>query len=170
MDITSEDIMALVQEIAAVQRDGGTSVELTPSIRSGKHGCSMSRCTPLRTPGRPLRRWLAIPQRVIRKEATQMNDDSVFTRGPARRPAPRIADPTLQWSTGLPTVDRQLAAIWLLESGKHPALDEAMGLVGFGQVRIKHGGGNIVCDWALPIANLFRDDRGDQGSPGPQCG
>ena len=46
---------------------------------------------------------------------------SEFTRQ-ARRPAPVIEGPALQWATGLTTVNRQIYAGWLVEAGK---LDDA---------------------------------------------
>lgn len=84
-----------------------------------------------------------------------MSDDVTFSRGPARRPMPRVADPLLQWATGLQTNDRRLYAGWLAESGRNPALDEAMNEAGFSQVTIKHGSGNLVTHWAVETANLF---------------
>lgn len=82
-------------------------------------------------------------------------DDVTFSRGPARRPMPRVADPLLQWATGLQTNDRRLYAGWLAEAGRSPALDEAMQEAGFSQVTIKHGSGNLVTHWAVETANLF---------------
>jgi hypothetical protein len=71
-------------------------------------------------------------------------DDVTFTRGPARRPLPRVADPLLQWATGLQTKERRIYAGWMVEAGKLDALDEAMAQAGFSQVTIKHGSGNDV--------------------------
>lgn len=82
-------------------------------------------------------------------------EDVAFTRGPARRPVPRVADALLQWSTGLQTKERRIYAGWLAEVGRTEALDEAMEQAGFAQVTIKHGGGNFVTHWAVEIANLF---------------
>ncbi|GAB4119601.1 MAG: hypothetical protein Fur005_28600 [Roseiflexaceae bacterium] len=82
-------------------------------------------------------------------------EDVSFTRGPARRPAPRVADPLLQWSTGLQTKDRRVYAGWLAEVGRLDTLDEAMERAGFAQVTIKHGGGNFVNHWAVEMANLY---------------
>jgi hypothetical protein len=82
-------------------------------------------------------------------------EDVTFTRGPARRPAPRVADPLLQWATGLQTKERRIYAGWLAEAGKIEALDEAMAQAGFKQVTIKHGSGNMVTHWAVETANLF---------------
>lgn len=82
-------------------------------------------------------------------------EDVSFNRGPARRPALRVADPLLQWSTGLQTKDRRIYAGWLAQAGKLDALDEAMQQAGFEQVAIRHSGGNIVDHWAVGIANLF---------------
>jgi hypothetical protein len=82
-------------------------------------------------------------------------DDVTFTRGPARRPLPRVADPLLQWATGLQTKERRIYAGWLAEAGKLDALDEAMEQAGFKQVTIKHGSGNMVTHWAVETANLF---------------
>jgi hypothetical protein len=82
-------------------------------------------------------------------------EDVTFTRGPARRPMPRVADPLLQWATGLQTKERRIYAGWLAEAGKIDALDEAMAQAGFSQVTIKHGSGNMVTHWAVETANLF---------------
>ena len=82
-------------------------------------------------------------------------DDVTFTRGPARRPMPRVADPLLQWATGLQTKERRIYAGWLAEAGKLDALDAAMEQAGFSQVTIKHGSGNMVTHWAVETANLF---------------
>jgi hypothetical protein len=82
-------------------------------------------------------------------------EEVTFTRGPARRPSLRVADPLLQWSTGLQTKDRQIYAGWLAEAGRTEALDDAMAEAGFSQVTIKHGGGNYVTHWAIETANLF---------------
>jgi hypothetical protein len=76
-------------------------------------------------------------------------DDTGFTRGPARRPAAPVADPLLQWATGLPTTDRRMYAGWLVEAGKHAELDDAMGRVNFSPVSIRHGSGKIVTHWAV---------------------
>jgi hypothetical protein len=82
-------------------------------------------------------------------------EDVTFTRGPARRPMPRVADPLLQWATGLQTRERRIYAGWLAEAGKIDALDAAMEQAGFAQVTIKHGSGNMVTHWAVETANLF---------------
>jgi hypothetical protein len=82
-------------------------------------------------------------------------DDVTFTRGPARRPMPRVADPLLQWATGLQTKERRIYVGWLAEAGKLDALDEAMEQGGFSQVTIKHGSGNMVTHWAVETANMF---------------
>jgi len=82
-------------------------------------------------------------------------DDVTFSRGPARRPLPRVADPLLQWSTGLQTKERRIYAGWLVEAGKIDTLDEAMEQAGFAQITIKHGSGNLVTHWAVETANLF---------------
>ena len=37
-------------------------------------------------------------------------DEVTFTRGPARRPIPRVSDPLLQWATGLQTKERRIYA------------------------------------------------------------
>ena len=84
-----------------------------------------------------------------------MSDDITFSRGPARRPMPRVADPLLQWSTGLQTSDRRIYAGWLAEAGRNPALDRAMDEAGFNKITIKHGSGNLVQHWAVETANLF---------------
>ena len=84
-----------------------------------------------------------------------VDEPTTFTRGPARRPAPRVADPLLQWATGLQTKERRIYAGWLAETGKHEGLDEAMHAAGYKQVTIKHGSGNLVTHWAVETANLF---------------
>ncbi|HEU4326438.1 MAG TPA: hypothetical protein VFS21_25075 [Roseiflexaceae bacterium] len=82
-------------------------------------------------------------------------DDVTFSRGPARRPVPRVSDPLLQWATGLSTTERRIYAGWLVEVGRNQNLDGAMREAGFPQVTIKHGSGNIVTHWAVETANLF---------------
>ena len=82
-------------------------------------------------------------------------DEVTFTRGPARRPIPRVSDPLLQWATGLQTKERRIYAGWLAEAGKIDALDAAMEQAGFAQVTIKHGSGNMVTHWAVEMANLY---------------
>jgi len=82
-------------------------------------------------------------------------DDVSFSRGPARRPQLRVADPLLQWANGLQTNDRRLYAGWLIEAGRSQALDEAMQEAGFSRVTIKHGSGNLVTHWAVETANLY---------------
>lgn len=84
-----------------------------------------------------------------------MSDERPFSRGPARRPLPAVADPLLQWATGLSTTDRRIYAGWLLEAGKRADLDAAMREAGFPQVTIKHGSGHVVTHWAVETANLF---------------
>lgn len=81
--------------------------------------------------------------------------EPTFSRGPARRPAPQLADPLLQWSTGLPTRERSIYAGWLAEAGRLDTLDAAMEQAGFSQITIKHGSGNMVTHWAIETANLF---------------
>jgi len=78
-----------------------------------------------------------------------------FTRGPARRPAPTVEDPILQWASGLTTQDRKVYAGWMLEAGKFEDLDISMHEAGFGQVTIKHGSGAVVTHWAIEVANAF---------------
>lgn len=82
-------------------------------------------------------------------------DEITFSRGPARRPLPRVADPLLQWSTGLQTKDRRIYAGWLAAAERVEALDQAMEQAGFSQVTIRHGSGNMVTHWAVETANLF---------------
>ena len=82
-------------------------------------------------------------------------DNTQFSRGPARRPAPVVSDPLLQWATGLQTRQRTIYAGWLVEYGKHDDFDGAMQLAGFQTVVIKHGSGNYVEHWAVEAANLF---------------
>src|SRR5689334_10236509 len=91
----------------------------------------------------------------IRKGRAMSMDDVTFTRGPARRPMPRVSDPLLQWATGLQTKERRIYAGWLAEAGKIDALDAAMEQAGFALVTIKHGSGNMVSHWAVETANLF---------------
>lgn len=81
--------------------------------------------------------------------------DVNFSRGPARRPAPKVSDPVIQWATGLNTDDRRIYAGWLCEVGKSEVLDQAMNDAQFKQVTIKHSGGNLVTHWALPSADFF---------------
>src|SRR5262249_26896940 len=73
----------------------------------------------------------------------------------AGRPRPRLADPLLQWATGLQTKERRIYAGWLVEAGRHADLDEAMERASFSQVVIKHGAGNLVTHWAIETANVF---------------
>ncbi|HEU4322021.1 MAG TPA: hypothetical protein VFS21_02625 [Roseiflexaceae bacterium] len=84
-----------------------------------------------------------------------MDDERYFSRGPARRPAPRVSDPLLQWATGLPTATRQVYAGWLCEAGRNRDLDAAMQEAGFSQITIRHSGGSLVDHWAVETANLF---------------
>ena len=81
-------------------------------------------------------------------------EETPFTRGPARRPAPPVADPLLQWATGLPTTDRRVYAGWLVEAGKHDELDRAMGRAGFSPISIRHTGG-VVTHWAVEWVDVF---------------
>lgn len=81
--------------------------------------------------------------------------DTEFTRGPARRPAPVIQEPFLQWASGLQTQARSIYAGWLVEAGKLETLDSAMAEAGFSQVTIKHGTGSMVTHWAVLHANAF---------------
>jgi len=92
----------------------------------------------------------------------QIPDDVVFSRGPARRPMPHVADPLLQWSTGLPTKERRIYAGWLVEADKDELLDQMMESAGFTQVTIKHGSGNLVTHWAVETANVFVVAEGAQ--------
>jgi hypothetical protein len=89
------------------------------------------------------------------KLQTPIFNDVTFTRGPARRPVPPVADPLLQWASGLQTKEKRIYAGWLVEAGKHDLLDGAMEQAGFGQVTIKHGNGNLVTHWAVETANVF---------------
>jgi hypothetical protein len=84
-----------------------------------------------------------------------MSDDIHFSRGPARRPLPRVVDPLLQWSLGLQTKERRIYSGWLAEAGRSEAFDAAMEQAGFSQVTIKHGSGNFVIHWAVETADLF---------------
>jgi hypothetical protein len=87
--------------------------------------------------------------------ANTLNGGVEFSRGAARRPAPQLVEPLLQWATGLPTESRQLYAGWLVEVGQDEALDEAMLAAGNTSVKIKHGGGNVVAHWRIESAALF---------------
>lgn len=80
--------------------------------------------------------------------------DAEFTRS-ARRPAPVVEDPLIQWATGLTTVNRQIYAGWMVEAGKQDDLDGAMQSAGFSKVTIKHGSGSVVTHWAIETANMF---------------
>lgn len=82
-------------------------------------------------------------------------EEITFSRGAARRPLPRVADPLLQWATGLQTNDRRIYAGWLAEAGRNPDLDAAMGAAGYSQITIRHGSGNLVTHWAVETASLF---------------
>lgn len=82
-------------------------------------------------------------------------EDITFARGPARRPLPRVADPLLQWATGLHTAERRIYVGWLTEAGRNPVLDAAMEQAGFATVTIKHGSGNVVTHWAVDTATMF---------------
>jgi len=84
-----------------------------------------------------------------------MADDTQFSRGPARRPAPLVSDPLLQWSTGLPTREKTIYTGWLCEAGKHEALDDAMARARYEPIVIKHGSGNMVTHWAVETASVF---------------
>jgi hypothetical protein len=84
-----------------------------------------------------------------------MADDITFSRGPARRPAPKLADPLLQWATGLPTDKKAIYAGWLCEAGRDIDFDEAMQRAGYQRVTIKHGTGKHVTHWALERVSLF---------------
>ncbi len=85
-----------------------------------------------------------------------MSEDIRFERGPARRPAPIITDPVIQWSTGLPTKDRTLYAGWLVEiKDGQEELGDAMSRAGLQPITIKHGSGQFVTHWALPSVRLF---------------
>lgn len=83
------------------------------------------------------------------------DDTTTFSRGPARRPLPPVADPLLQWSTGLQTKERTIYAGWLVETGKSEALDDAMARARYEPIVIKHGSGNLVTHWAVETANVF---------------
>jgi hypothetical protein len=52
---------------------------------------------------------------VAKPAAAPEPEDVVFSRGPARRPQPRVADPLLQWASGLQTKERTIYAGWLVE-------------------------------------------------------
>lgn len=93
--------------------------------------------------------------RPTRRAAEPHTEDVAFTRGPARRPVTTVADPLLQWSTGLPTKERTIYAGWLIEARRDEALDQAMDAAGFSLVTIKHGSGNLVTHWAVETATVF---------------
>ncbi len=82
-------------------------------------------------------------------------EEVTFSRGPARRPIVRVADPLLQWSTGLQTQQRSIYAGWLIQTGRTEALDAAMEAADFKRVTIRHSGGHLVTHWAVETANLF---------------
>lgn len=84
-----------------------------------------------------------------------MSEEVTFTRGAARRPMPQVADPMIQWATGLPTNDRRIYAGWLVECGRSDTLDAAMEQTDFQTITIKHGSGNLVTHWSIPTARLF---------------
>lgn len=85
-----------------------------------------------------------------------MADETVvFTRGPARRPVQPVADPLMQWATGLQTADRRLYAGWLVPCQQSDTLDEALSVAGYEPVVIRHGNGNQIAHWAIEYANLF---------------
>jgi hypothetical protein len=85
----------------------------------------------------------------------ELPEPPAFTRADARRPVDRPSAPCLQWATGLPTKDRKVYAGWLVEAGKDADLDAAMADADISQVTIKHGSGNLVTHWAMPVASLF---------------
>jgi len=92
----------------------------------------------------------------IGKAASQaVPEPPTFTRAAARRPVERPREPLLQWATGLPTNDKRIYAGWFVEAGQDADLDAAMGRAGFLPVAIKHGAGNVVTHWALPVCSLF---------------
>jgi hypothetical protein len=91
--------------------------------------------------------------------------EATFTRGPARRPAPVVRDPLLQWANGLPTKDRKIYSGWLCETNRDEELDAAMKKAGYEQVTVKHGSGNLVTHWGIAIANLFVIAEGLQSIP-----
>jgi hypothetical protein len=85
-----------------------------------------------------------------------LNGGVEFQRGPARRPAPQLVEPVMQWSTGLPTRGKTIYAGWLVEQGQDEALDVACeAAAGIGLVTIRHGGGNLVEHWTIPTASVF---------------
>lgn len=84
-----------------------------------------------------------------------MNATKPTFKQSARRPAVRVADPIIQWATGLQTKERRIYAGWFVEAGKLDDLDSAMERAGFQHVTIKHGSGNMVTHWAIETANLF---------------
>jgi hypothetical protein len=84
-----------------------------------------------------------------------LNGGVQFSRAGARRPAPQLVEPLMQWSTGLPTTARSIYAGWLIEATQTPELDDAMMRAGLEQLTIRHGGGNTVTHWAMPEAALF---------------
>ena len=84
-----------------------------------------------------------------------MSDETTFSRGPARRPAPVVVDPVIQWASGLPTVDRRFYAGWLIEYNRYADLDIAMTATEFETITIKHGSGNRVTYWAIPLGRFF---------------
>jgi hypothetical protein len=95
------------------------------------------------------------PEKIGRAPLDALPEPPAFTRPDARRPIDRPASPCLQWATGLPTKDKAIYAGWLIEAGRDADLDDAMGMTDFAPVTIKHGSGNLVTHWAMPIASLF---------------
>jgi hypothetical protein len=89
------------------------------------------------------------------KRAQAPGEDITFSRGPARRPVAVIADPLLQWASGLPTAERTIYAGWLVEAGRDDELDAAMGQAEIAPVAIRHGSGKVVTHWAIPTASIF---------------
>jgi hypothetical protein len=84
-----------------------------------------------------------------------LNGGVEFQRGPARRPAPTLVEPVMQWSTGLPTTSREIYSGWLIEVGQDEQLDEALLGAGYGSVKIRHGSGNVVAHWRVEVASVF---------------
>lgn len=95
------------------------------------------------------------PLFVGKAPVAHLPEPPAFTRAAARRPVERPREPLLQWATGLTTKERQIYAGWFVEAGRDQDLDLAMHDASFRQITIKHGGGNLVTHWALPIASLF---------------
>lgn len=96
-----------------------------------------------------------VPATAYGKEGRAMAEDVFFTRGPARRPVLRVADPLLHWSTGVQTNQRTIYAGWLIATGQSARLDDALRAAGLRPVTIRHSSGTTMTHWAVEVADLF---------------